>query len=326
MIEITRTDSGTLKLQRTDDHPFKAAVIYAGTHPDTIDRSTPVARVTDAETVLIRDLDLSHRHFFEVHQDGQKPVMVAERSVPLEGMPNFRDLGGYLTEDGRRVRWGRVYRSGVLARLTPDDLTTLERLGIKLICDLRSQAEVDDQPTLLKAGAVQHLPIQDKQVDASTIRQKLERGDLSGLDVNTMSESYKRLLGRFGATFGRVMRLLADPENLPAVFHCSAGKDRTGLSAMFLLTILGVPRETITRDYDLTNALTAPMREHVYAQLRENGIDPTPLAAIFGAPVTLLETAYTYLDDQYGGPLAYLRSEGGVDDSTIEALRTHLLD
>lgn len=322
-IIVNRQDDGTFTIRHKDE-PFQDAMIYVGTSPDRIDQ--PVARASGTQEVAVKGLDGDRRYYFAVIREDGERLIVAERRLPLEGSLNFRDLGGYQTTDGRHIKWGRVYRSDALDRLTDGDLTYLNALGINLICDFRSDPEVSQRPTKLTARQHERHIIKDDLVTGFYIREKLESGDASDLNVELMKGSYRRLLDTFPHQFGAVLKRLADEDNLPALFHCTAGKDRTGLTAAMLLTLLGVPLGTIRTDYDLTNEFVKPFLDMVRSRVEAVGIAFEPLLGVFAAPLDLLDSALAYLDSEYGGIEAYLRKQAAIDDATIDALKANLLE
>jgi len=171
-----------------------------------------------------------------------------ERLVPLEGPANFRDLGGYPTDDGRTVRRGRVFRSDSLSFMSDTDVGhVLDVLGIGTVVDLRAGHEVDQfSHGPLEAHGVRfcHMPIIDET-----------RGPIepAGVDAGPprmlpLDEFYVLMLERFGDRFAGVLRVIAEPGNHPLVFHCAAGKDRTGVVAALVLGLLGVPDDEIAAD------------------------------------------------------------------------------
>lgn len=320
-IHIYRDPDGAFILRH--DEPLQDALIYVGIHPDAIDQ--PVARASGTQEVVVRGLEPHRRYYFAVMLDDGRRMVVAERRVSLEGSLNFRDLGGYHTADGRQVRWGRVFRSDALDRLTDEDLTVIDGMGLRLICDLRGDAEAQDRASRITAPQHPRFNIKDEVVTGRMIRQRIESGETEGLNLDLMMGSYRRLLDGFAPQFGAVLRLLAEEDNLPALFHCTAGKDRTGMTAAMLLTLLGVPHETIRQDYALTNGFVAPFMEMVRSRVEAVGIDFEPLRAIFGAPLPLIDAAFDHLEATYGGVRAYLQDQAGVDETVIAALQANLL-
>src|SRR5262245_51710615 len=159
-----------------------------------------------------------------------------ERLVSLEGAMNCRDLGGYATADGRVTRWGCVYRSDGLDQLTEADLDVIAEIGIKVVFDFRMDTEVDAAPSRLPDHPRlkrQRLPIGDAGPGQS-LMELLQRGEITEFTVDAVADMYEAILDDAAHEFGTVVAAAADPGNHPVLFHCTAGKDRTGLMAMLL--------------------------------------------------------------------------------------------
>ena len=177
-------------------------------------------------------------------------------AVAVDGAPNFRDIGGYETADGRRVRYSKLFRSGMLVGVSDEGVATLEALGIRTVVDLRTQVEVDALgPDRLPDGArVVQIRVPSAGADP-IVAEALKTGRFPYLpDLVSVNRAY---ITDDATQFGDLLTLLADPANLPAVIHCLGGKDRTGVSTALLLMILGVPWPTVQRDYLLSNAYFA---------------------------------------------------------------------
>ena len=175
-----------------------------------------------------------------------------DEAVAVDGAPNFRDIGGYETSDGRRVRFGRFFRSGMLAGVTDEGVATLDALGIQVVVDLRTQVEVDafGPDRLPDDTRVVQIRVPSAGADPM-VAKALKTGHFPYLpNLISVNRAY---ITDDAARFGELLTLLADPANVPAVIHCLGGKDRTGVSAALLLTILGVPWPTVRNDYLLSN-------------------------------------------------------------------------
>ena len=173
-------------------------------------------------------------------------------AVTVDGAPNFRDVGGYATADGRRVRSGRLFRSGMLVGVSDDGAATLETLGIRTVVDLRTQVEVDALGTDRLPDETRVVQIRIPSAGADPmVTEALKTGRFPYLpDLVSVNRAY---ITDDAAEFGELLTLLADGTNLPAIIHCLGGKDRTGVSTALLLTILGVPWETVRDDYLRSN-------------------------------------------------------------------------
>lgn len=328
---VTRRKDGSFEIRWKPQ--ANVVRIYGGTTPESIHWAEPLAEVEQQQRVTIRALDSARSYFFELifeggEMDGQR-LVVGERVLPLEGARNFRDLGGYRTSDGRYVRWGRIFRAGTLYHLTKADLRTLQVLNLQFICDLRSKEEVSEEPNLFNnaSGPVyRYLPMQTEEATLDRLRALiLNKHLLPGvlLDIYT-----RILLDDNARVFGDYLRLMSDPTNLPAVVHCTAGKDRTGLAAALLLLALGVPEETVIADYTLSNHYY-----DVFYQIGHRAIKPLRLIGLraddlypllVANPATLI-AALKHVKEQYGSIEVYLRDAAGVNSEVITQLKNNFL-
>ncbi|HEV7688421.1 MAG TPA: tyrosine-protein phosphatase [Acidimicrobiia bacterium] len=250
-----------------------------------------------------------------------------ERRVALEGTLNFRDLGGYRGLGGRTVRWGLVYRSDNLAAVTAAGWSSLAELGLRSVYDLRHDVERQRAPSLMPEGlgiAATHMPIGGEAAEAPDIIDLLRQSKGAGYGLAFMIEMNRTLLADHATVFGGLLTELAIPERLPAVFHCTAGKDRTGVAAALLLTVLGVDRATILDDYELTTTYRSHVRiAELTPHLEAAGVDVDSVRPFLSAPRPALETALADLDHE--GIESYLRDKAGVTDETVARLRANLL-
>ena len=242
-------------------------------------------------------------------------------AVPLDGASNLRDLGGWPVADGRRVRRGILYRSATLAHLTERDVATIAGLGLRTVCDLRGVEEAAHRPSRLPGGAERvHLAI-EPTVGASLA--DLMRRELStGEDVVALlRRAYLDYGTRFIGAYRDLFELLLDPARHALLFHCSAGKDRTGLGAALVLTALGATRQTVMEDYRATDRIwrrDLPMPPGT----------PKPLAdALYDTHPELLEAALDAAVEAHGGSMPLLLERGlGLDAARLGRLRDLLLE
>ena len=243
------------------------------------------------------------------------------RVIPLFAVHNFRDLGGYPVADGRQTRWRTLFRADGLYRLTPDDARSVVDLGVRTVVDLRTEKEVRTRgtfPVHEHAVTYHHLPI----IDATW-------GETATLETDDAVEflvwAYREMLAEAPQRFADAMNLLAGESVLPAVFHCAAGKDRTGILSALLLGVLGVDEAVIAADYGLTEQAMARLvvwaREHqpelaeLYANMpmRFAASDPEAMRVILAD-----------ISASHGSIESYTR-DIGVTLESIDALRRALL-
>jgi protein-tyrosine phosphatase len=297
--------------------------IAVATRPDAVDHRH--ARTVDAgigRTVL-DDMPTGRAYVTVAPSDGGSALIAGERNVGLLGATNFRDLGGYVGAGGARTRWGRIFRADALVLEEPD-FEAFSLLGVRAIYDLRSDDEREVTPNRLPAGQhiVEPIPVMSSTtVPLPTIDDMLADGE------TFLARIYVRLLEHAALIFGRILTSLADEDRLPAVFHCAAGKDRTGMVAALLLSVLGVSEADILDDYELTSLYRDPIRTEAFIErLRdERGVAPEVAAAILRTPRWAMEAALVELKQRYGGIDGYLTGPAEVDRSVPETLRGLLL-
>ncbi len=332
--QVLRRDNGDLELQWRDQ--ARSVRIYAGTTPQTIDRQTVLAHASGVGSVTLRGLDPSRRYYFELAFDGAaldgERLLVAERVVPLEGAVNFRDLGGYRTASGQRTRWGRLFRSGSLTGLTSGDHERLAAMGIRLVCDLRSNEEIQEDPDNLPETLpihYTHLPVFNRSEPSKASQLRVLLFDKKQLEAVMLNTYTRVLIDDNAALFGTVLRQLANERSLPAVIHCTAGKDRAGVTSALVLALLDVPEAVILADYTLSNRYYFSFRQYaakVVKPFAVFGVRPDDLYPLLVANPANLQATFDYIRQHYGSVRAYLRDMAGIDDALVEQVRRNLLE
>lgn len=264
--------------------------------------------------------------------DAGMPEHVKRRHLALDGAPNFRDLGGYATEDGHHVRWGLLFRSGDLSELSGTDLERMRALGLRLVCDFRGADERAAAPDRLPSAdppAVAELEISDPSFSAQGLRASIASGDAS-LDLRAVLIEANRLFAtRFAPQYAAMFDRITRPENLPALLHCTAGKDRTGFASALVLRALGVPMETVEEDFLLTNHYTAAKIERTLLVIRLTSLlraDPERIRPALGVEPAYLEAAFGEIAAGWGSFDAYRRDALGLDDARLAAFRALALE
>lgn len=261
------------------------------------------------------------------------------RLIGLEGQPNFRDLGGYRTADGRTVKWGQVFRSGELPRLSDDDVAKLEELGLVTVVDFLTEAEIADRgPDRLPDGVKKvPLPMQAGNLGELTavVTDARKTGDFSSVPPEINPDIHRRLMEEGRDYYAALLRQIADPDSRPLVFHCSHGIHRTGTASAILLSALGVPWETVREDYLLSNDARKDEIKKRLGQLKEldaknrgipiDEVDTTNMEAFYVLDGTYIDAALDQAVKDYGSMDAYIREALGLTDEEIEQLREELL-
>ncbi len=247
------------------------------------------------------------------------------RRITFEGPINFRDLGGYETTDGRRVRWGRLYRSDSLHTVTPADIPLLRDLGIRTAIDFRSGDEIGRLgigPLGDVSVAHVHCPTFDLPPASPDGERRLP------FETDTAAGFYEQMLARGAGSYVAALDSIVSADALPAVFYCLAGKDRTGCFAAVVLGLLGVDDETIVADYTLTQEIVPTLTER---RLQRDGLAveaerwqniPEDLKA---APARTMESLVEKVRARWGDWHGYAATVG-IDAAVVEHLRDALLE
>ncbi|MFB7516120.1 tyrosine-protein phosphatase [Streptomyces sp. NPDC056144] len=262
----------------------------------------------------------------------------AIRQIPLQGAVNVRDLGGYLTYDGGRVRHGLAYRGDALGKLTDADVTTLAGLGLGTVVDLRIPLEVQyDGADRLPAGpAAVARPTNDNGLFAKILQAIGSRDPVvqeqmlgGGRAAAFMTEVYRIFVTDAGnrAAFGATLRDLADPARGPLLLHCTSGKDRTGWTSYLLLTLLGVPASSARADYLASNTIRGAYDAKVREGLKLGGFMQNPDLIVPFQEVrdAYLDAALDQVRVSYGSLFRYVSEGLGLEFRELVALRERLV-
>jgi protein-tyrosine phosphatase len=281
--------------------------VFAGETPNSIDVNTVIAEGRGASEVNIVNFPPNKRIYFQYILENGTKIIASERLLPMEGAYNVRDVGGYKTNEGKSVKWGKVFRSGDLNTLSYNDIQYLENIGIKTVVDFRSNSEklaAPDTNLVTVANRLEY-PIDPGSITALATA--------SGMDY--LIEMNKVFATDFQAEYKNFFTVLMDETKLPLLFHCSAGKDRAGFATAMFLSALGVDRETVIQDY----LLSAIYVEEKYAALVAAQPELSPMFTVYRE---YIEAAFDTIDNQYGGVERYLSEQLGVDLALMKAIYT----
>jgi protein-tyrosine phosphatase len=255
------------------------------------------------------------------------------RLLNFEGITNFRDLGGYPTADGRQVKWGVLYRSANFADSSNADLEALKQLHLKTLVDFRSGMEKDEDPNRLPEPPefrVVEVPTLDDGNDAMTkeIMERFKNGDFDGFDPNAlMQDANRQFATQFTPQFRQFIQEVEAANGAPIVWHCTAGKDRTGFAAAILLRILGVPQDVVMQDYLASKqyALDARRSQLLLLRLFKGEAAAEKMAVLMSVDAAWLAAAFEQIDTAWGSFDNYVHEGLGLSDEDIARLQATLL-
>jgi protein-tyrosine phosphatase len=267
-------------------------------------------------------------------------IMTFERHVSLDGQSNFRDLGGYEAIDGRTVRYGQVYRSGSLAGLSDDDVQRLDQLGVRTVVNLLTDGdrEAYGEDRLPRGATPVSLPIDSAEATrlADTANTALRSGDFSSIPPALNPEIHRLLVHDGADSYRNLVEIAADPDRRALTFHCSHGVHRTGTGAAILLTLLGVPWDTVREDYLLSNIYRKDEALHGLDHLRgvaaerlgvpESEVDMRNAEAFMIQDGSYIDASRDEVISQFGSFARYADEALRVDAPLVDRLRDTLLE
>lgn len=241
---------------------------------------------------------------------------VKSHLILLEGAHNVRDLGGYPTKDGRTTKKGVFFRADSMANLTAGDVAKLRKLGVTLAVDLRSPEEILKKPSRL-AG------VDGIRYEKVPMIDDITTEDLQGDHPMPIRELYEKNIDRSQAAFGKAFRLFLENREGASLFHCTAGKDRTGMLAMLLLELAEVPEEIIVDDYAATEDFMRDVFEQMSEEMLRMGMK-VPESTKHSAPENI-EAAMDHVRKKYGGGREYL-ALGGISSAELDELAGRFIE
>jgi len=324
-VYVDRMSNGDYLFQFTTPDTL---TMYQGMSVETIDWSRPIKTVAQS-SIILKNYNFSYRYFFGFkNKDGDK-FIASERLIPMENASNFRDLGGIPTTDGRVVKWGKIYRSGKLSKLSKKDLNYFNTLGINTIVDFRDDTEVVKDktrfPTNREVNRIR-TPIGDRSGNMQAeLRKQIKSANQDDFDSEKfVADVMRQFIDSFAYQYQPFLEIVAESKNAPVLYHCSAGKDRTGLGTALILGMLGVEKDVIFGDFMMSNYYR---NKDINKTLRKTSLIAKqritqPLVEV---KESYIITAFDAIDKKYGSMEAFFKNEYGFDDGKIEAFRNEFL-
>ncbi|MFB5761528.1 tyrosine-protein phosphatase [Paenibacillus medicaginis] len=318
LVQAKYSENDQITLYWNTETNIEAAAIYHSAQPEFDEHLSTLLDIQIQPFGASFTRPVAHgRNYYHVKFTDSSVSTVTDRMIQTDGVINFRDMGGYITQDGRTVRWGALLRSADLHELSERDLHAAEMLGIDWICDLRSDFEVVDRPSPAIGKAVNtNIPFM-----AEANPEEMQR--ITGLDLKA---GYKAMILNTEKCALILRELLAEGRDT-SLFHCAAGKDRTGVVCAVILLTLGVPREAVIEDYELTNLAVGGLMQR-FLQNRDQYIDimpdldgkiPEMMKAAF------IEASLEAIDEVYGSFDRYLHEGLGITVEEVTALHNKYL-
>ena len=244
-----------------------------------------------------------------------------DRRLSFEGAFNFRDLGGYATADGRMVKWRTLFRADAVHRLPDAELDQLAAIGLKTVIDLRTGSEVEHGHLHDPERGIQHVHLDV----LGEVWKPLDLDDNADARI-VLSDLYVHMLDIGAPALSQAFRTLANADNLSAVFHCAAGKDRTGVLAAMVLSTIGVADHVIVADYAISGANMAELVERLKRDRPEalTAMNEQP-SAYMAAPPEAMKRLLAHVNAEYGSMTGYVNSIG-ISTDVIDSLAASLLD
>ena len=297
---------------------------YVSDDPDHFPKNEPfsLANISDGKITYITNDNITRKYFLLSFND-HFYKKISSRSVTMDNVQNFRDMGGYQTKDQKNIRWGKLFRSGELSSLNEWDALRLNNLEIKTIIDFRTLHETEKAPIRYPKAKIITAPI--SLGDTNLFFEKIREGRLrKGDALIFMQDTYIGFVKQQGKQFAKALRILLDENNYPVLFNCSLGKDRTGFFAALVLLALDVPESVITQDYLITNDfLNLKKFEDLVKGL--NTEEQETITLLLTANENYIDIALRTIKKDYGTYQKYFQKEMGLTEKEQAKLKEILL-
>jgi protein-tyrosine phosphatase len=319
------TSTGNFLIKWETFPPLEGTVkIYESLTPDSFNLFSPIAEIETIkgfkDNFVIRTLN---RSYFNLVFDKKYSVITAERIIPMQSLYNFRDLGGYYSNNNRQTKWGKLYRSCSLSKASRQDMKMLDNLGIKTIIDFRTEKEQFDSPRKYTATQVFSFPL---RWNMTTIYfDKILSGVMKKGDVLIcLQDATADLLEKNSDYYAQMFDILSDENNYPIVMSCSMGKDRTGIASALILTALDIDWEQVVNDFLLSDELIDYDSQLINAEMY-----PPEIQEVFTFMIRSHKETITWsfekIAKEYGSVNKYLEQELNLTPKKKEKLKELML-
>lgn len=299
--------------------------MYVSDNPDTFDKSHPAgyAGIREGVTTYITRDNMSRKYFLLSFNDRHFKT-VGARSVTMDSIQNVREIGGYSTsQDRKTIRWGKVFRSGQLSALSEWDSIRLDNLHIKTIIDLRGEDELRESPVRYSGANIVNIPIPIKNLD--NVIARIREDKMRKRDGQLfMQDTYLGYVTDYSGQFAKAFDVFMEEDNYPILVNCSMGKDRTGYLTAMLMLALGVPEETVVKDYMASNdnikiGNLAYMARDLSSDAQET------ITTLVTVDEGLIDLVLKRIRKEYGSVDKYLTKGLGLTDKKRSTLKEILL-
>lgn len=307
---------------------------------------TLVAKNVQSPMIIDDPLHAKQRVYFILQTQEQAPFLFSERTLPITGLNNFRDFGGYVGADGRRIKWGIFYRSNHLSGLKADAKAYIEALNIQTIIDYRSENEIKSNPnTNIGEKQTFHLdasaqtaelaaqfaaePSNEDRALIESVMRDIPKELINGRGEQVL-EQYRNfvLSDKSKNSFKQMLRIMLDTHNNPSIQHCRGGKDRTGYGVLLILLILGVSQDDIIKDYMLTHENRLARNEikmAAYRKITDNQDVLDYLLCLIDTRESFILEIFNTMKQVAGSPINYIKQELGITEADIKTMRDNYL-
>jgi protein-tyrosine phosphatase len=299
--------------------------IYSSLTDSSFTSFTPLTSKSVADQVLkVSPTGSGLREYFMLRTSGVYSGVVANRTIDMDNIKNFRDVGGYFTSDGRQIKWGEIYRSADMSSATLYDQERIRRLNIRMVIDFRSEKTAKKYPILLHPSirkvALPLTPMDAEKLDEQIKDEHFDRSDA----IRYVQEAYVDIVENHKKDFGEMFDLLTNDSNYPILLAGSLGKDGVGLASYFILYALGVPHSVLEEDYMLSNREIDPAKAKIDAQNLPEPMQEA-VTAMLSVNKAYLNYVVEYIKQKYGSVDSYLEKELRVTIGKKNLLRKYLL-